>query len=428
MTVQDFSDTYCIIGAGASGITAAKNFKERGIPCQIIEREDDVGGNWYYGKPNSSVYQSTHLISSKSLSAYTDYPMPDSYPDYPNHEQVLVYLRDYARYFGLYELINFNTSVTRIERDADECWLVTLDSGETCRYRGLVIANGHHWDAKYPDFAGHFDGQSLHSADYKTPDIVRDKRVLVIGAGNSGCDIAVESAHNAARTFLSMRRGYHYIPKYIFGMPVDQFAEVALKLRTPRFIRRPLFTLMIRTVLGNPKQYGLPKPDHKVLESHPIVNSQLLYAVGHGDIIPKPNINELRGHEVVFADGSVEEIDVLIYATGFNISFPFIDLMHLNGKNGKPHLYLHAFHPEYDNLFVAGLLQPDSGQFWIVDYQCQLMAQFVHNQDMHRIKLLCSVRKRLGHNPLFVAGVKSSRIVIFSKSTISVTNKFCCAC
>jgi cation diffusion facilitator CzcD-associated flavoprotein CzcO len=382
----DFVTKYCIIGAGASGITAAKNLLALSIPCDIIEREDDVGGNWYFGKPNSSVYQSTHLISSKTMSAYTDYPMPDDYPDYLNHEQVLAYLRDYARHFNLYDHITFNTAVNEVSRDKEGYWLVTLDNGETRRYRGLIIANGHHWDAQIPQFDGNFSGQTLHSADYKTPDIFTDKRVLVIGSGNSGCDIAVDAVHRASKVFHSIRRSYHYIPKYIFGIPTDVFNEISVKMRTPLFLRRSISNLLVRLVLGKPQQYGLPKPDHKLLESHPTVNSQLLYHIGHGDIIHKPDIKKLDGDHVIFADDTREPIDIIVYATGFNITFPFIDSSELNAQDGKPHLFLHIFHPDHDNLFVAGLIQPDSGQFWLVDYQSQLIAHFIRAQDQKPAK------------------------------------------
>lgn len=378
--VLDFTAKYCIIGAGAAGITAAKNLKQHGIPFDVIEREDEVGGNWYYGKPNSSVYKSTHLLSSKPLTAYTDFPMPDEYPDYLRQDQVCEYLRSYARHFDIYPHIQFNTSVESCERDADGLWLVVLTNGETRRYRGLMICNGHHWDASYPTYPGTFNGQAIHTKDYKTPDVLRGKRVLVIGAGNSGCDLVVEAVHHAEKVYHSTRRGYYFIPKFILGKPVDQIDQLSRKLGTPKFIRRITNTLLIRLVLGDPTRYGLPKPDHKLLETHPIVNSQMLYHVGHGDVIPKPDVKELVGDKVRFVDGSEVEIDIIIYATGFKISFPFLDQKHLNWQGYGPGLYLHAFHPQYDNLFVVGLLQPDSGLFWLMDLQAQAMAAFIDAQ------------------------------------------------
>jgi cation diffusion facilitator CzcD-associated flavoprotein CzcO len=400
-----YTNKYCIVGAGSSGLAAAKNLQAHRIPFDVIEAEDEVGGIWYYGRPHSSVYRSTHLISSKPLTEYTDFPMPAHYPDYPNHVQVWEYLRSYAREFGLYEFIEFNTSVEKIE-PAGNYLEVTLSNRQTRRYRGVIIANGHNWDPKYPAYPGDFDGLVLHSAQYKTPEVLRDRRVLVVGAGNSGCDIAVESAQNAARTFHSTRRGYYYVPKYIFGKPADQVGEISLKLRVPLPVRRAINTFMIKMVMGSPQKFGLPRPDHKLFETHPIVNSQMLYYVGHGDIIPKPEVQELRGHHVRFTDGSEEQIDVIIYATGFNIAFPFMDKKHLNWKNGRPNLYLNIFHPRYDNLFVAGLIQPDSGQWGLVDYQTQLIAKFICAQEQQPTQADKFRRFKAGPPPSLSHGIK----------------------
>lgn len=391
-TVSETSEKYLILGAGSSGLTVARAFQELGIPYDCIEREDDVGGNWYFGKPHSSVYRSTHLISSKPLTEYPDFPMPAEFPDYPRHDQVWQYLRAYARHFDLYDHIELNTSVERIEpvdsqssSDGEESplsarrgpWRVRLSHGEQRLYRGVVIANGHLWDPKYPDYPGQFEGTILHSSEYKTHDVLVDRRVLVVGAGNSGCDIAVESGQNAAQTYHSTRRGYHYMPKYFFGTPADQLNERFLSWRMPLWLRRLSAAFMVKMVQGWPQDYGLPKPDHKLLESHPIVNSQLLYYVGHGEIIVKPDVAELLGDRVRFVDGSEAPIDLIIYATGFRLSFPFIDHKYLNWKAGRPDLYLNVFHPHDDTLFIAGLLQPDSGQFGLVHYQAQLIARFV---------------------------------------------------
>lgn len=409
----DRSERFCIIGTGAAGITAAKHLKAVGIPFDVIEREDEVGGNWYYGHPNSSVYKSTHLLSSKPMTAYTDFPMADDFPDYLRQDQALAYLRSYARHFGVYEHIEFHTSVDRVEPvdvggdlPGRPYWNVTLGSGETRRYRGVIICNGHHWDPIYPQLPGHFEGTILHSRQYKTPDVLHGKRVLVVGAGNSGCDLAVEAVYHAEKVFHSTRRGYHYIPKYIFGRPVDQVAEVAIRMRVPLLIRRAMNTLLVRVVLGNPQSYGLPKPDHRLLEAHPIVNSQMLYHVGHGDIIPKPNVTELCGDSVRFVDGSVESIDLIVYCTGFKISFPFIDQTHLNWQRVGPGLFLHAFHPQYDNLFVVGLLQPDSGIFWLMDLQAQLVARFIHAQQHDPAKADEFRRIKAGKQPDIRGGVK----------------------
>jgi hypothetical protein len=371
---------FCIIGAGASGLAVAKNFAERGILFDCFERQDDVGGNWYYGKPCSRVCRSTHLISSKRMTEMRDFPMPDDYPEYPSHQQAWDYLRDYAEHFNLYENIEFGRSVEQVERVSQHAalpWKVTLDRGEVRQYAGVVIANGHNWDPKWPSFNGEFAGTMLHSADYKTPEVLVGKRVLVVGAGNSGCDIAVESAQNAAATFQSVRRGYHYLPKFVRGKPIDQLGENLLRLRVPLWIRRAIAAYGSVVTMGRPQNFGLPKPDHKLFETHPIINSQMLYYAAHGKITPKPDIVHLAGNQVCFADDTAEVIDVIICATGYRIAIPFIDPALLNWHNDKPELFLNAFHPTDDTLFIAGLIQPDSGQWGIVDDQARLMAAFI---------------------------------------------------
>ncbi len=226
--------------------------------------------------------------------------MPEEWPEFPSQEQALAYLRSYATHFNLYGDIQFNTGVARIEPvdQAASAWKVLLTSGEKRVYRNVIIANGHHWDPNWPNYPGKFEGTVLHSSQYKTPDVLNGRRVLVVGAGNSGCDIAVEAAQFAQATFHSLRRGYHFVPKFIKGKPADRCGEFLLRCHAPLWLRRRIAARLVYTALGRPEDYGLPPPDHKLLETHPIVNSQLLYFVGHGRIKPKPEIAELRGSEV----------------------------------------------------------------------------------------------------------------------------------
>jgi hypothetical protein len=375
-------DRCCVVGAGASGLTALKTLREHGFRVDCLEKEDAVGGTWRYGKPGSSVYRSAHLISSKLLTQFPDFPMPEDWPEFPSQEQALEYLRSYAAHFDLYDAIQFNTSVAKIEPldETASAWKVCLSSGEERVYRNVIIANGHHWDPNWPTYPGKFDGTVLHSSQYKTPEVLNGRRVLVVGAGNSGCDIAVEAAQFAQATFHSLRRGYHFVPKFIKGKPADRCGEFLLRWHAPLWLRRRIAGRLVHTALGRPEDYGLPAPDHKLLETHPIVNSQLLYFVGHGRIKPKPEIAEFSGRTVRFVDGSSEEIDIVVFGTGFRISIPFIDPRILNWKGGKPELYLNVFHPRFDNLFVAGLIQPDSGIWGLVHYQAQLIARFLKAQ------------------------------------------------
>jgi hypothetical protein len=373
-------ETFAIIGAGPAGLATAKTFRQYGLAVEIIEREDDVGGNWYFGRPASSICHSTHMISSKRMSQFADFPMPKGFPPYPHHAQVLTYLRDYARHFGLYDVTRFGTTVSQIEREGAsqlEQWRVTFAGGESKTYSGVVIANGHHREPLWPELPGDFAGQIIHAHDYKTPEVIRDQRVLVIGAGNSGCDLAVEAAQYGARALLSMRRGYHFLPKFLFGGPLDSGGELFERWHVPLWLQRRLTTWAVHVAVGPPERYGLPKPTHRLFETHPIVNSQLLYAVGHGHVQVRPAIERLAGNKVRFVDGREDDVDVILCATGYQTTFPFLDPSLILQEDGTPRLFLNVFHPEHDRLFVAGLIQPNGAIWPLVDWQAKLMAAFI---------------------------------------------------
>lgn len=412
MTDLDYGSRYCIIGAGSAGLAAARRLKEHGIPFDCIEREDDVGGNWYYGKPNSSIYRSVHTITSKPFTEYPGFPMPAHWPTYIGAAHAHEYLCSFARAFGLYDQIEFGRTVERVEPvEGGTRWDVTLDGGERRRYRGVVICNGHLWSPRVPKYPGRFDGVSLHSSQYKTPDVLRDRRVLVVGAGNSGCDIAVEASHHASATFHSTRRGYYYFPKFMFGVPADVFAEIPLKMRSPLFLRRLVGALVLRWfAAGKAQQYGLPKPDHKMFEAHFIINSQLLYHLGHGDLAVKPDIAELRGGRVLFTDGSEEEIDVIVYATGFDLRFPFIDREHLDWAGACPDLYMKIFHRRYENLFMIGLFQTSTGNWPLMDYQAKLMARFIRAEGDDPRARASFVKRKAHEYPDLNGGIRFTNV------------------
>lgn len=374
---MDRSDCVAVIGAGPHGLSALKALLQVGIPADGFERADDLGGNWNFGAPTSRVYESTHLISSKPFTQFPDFPMPDSYPDYPSHRQVKAYFDRYADHFGLRERITFGATVTGLKAVGDQ-WDLTLDSGQTIRYGGVVVANGHNWHPKIPEYPGEFGGEILHSAQYKGAHQLRGKRVLVIGAGNTGCDIAVEAAQNAAATFHSTRRGYYYNPKFVFGKPSDQIADQLLALRIPLAVRRLAFAATLRTTMGKFESFGLQKPDHAFFETHPIVNQQLVYYVGHGDITPKPDVARFDATGAEFTDGTRADVDLVVFATGYLAVFPFLDdPADLDAEDGRPQLALQMASPTHPTLWLSGLIQPDSGQWTIAHWQGMSIAEFL---------------------------------------------------
>jgi cation diffusion facilitator CzcD-associated flavoprotein CzcO len=373
---------WCVIGAGPSGLTALKNLRAAGIDAECLEREDDVGGNWFFGSAASAVFASTRLISSKSLTEYTDYPMPRQWPAYPDHAQCLEYLRGYARHFGLNAHIHTHAPVERIEpaEQPRGGWVVHATGRAPATYAGVVIATGHNRLPRFPEIPGSFAGPLLHACDYKSPlepVPIAGKRVLVIGGGNSAADIAVECSRRAARTVQSTRRGYYVVPRFILGRPADLRGERMLKMNAPLWLRRLVSLRMIDRTIGLPHRHGLRKPDHGLFASHPVINEELYARIDAGALVAAADVRAFEGSEAIFADGRREPFDVVICATGYRIAHPFIAPEHLCEEDGTPRLFLNLLHPTRDDIAAVGLIQPDSGQWGITDAQGRLVAQMV---------------------------------------------------
>ncbi len=379
-TSRDTSRDYAIIGAGPSGLAAAKNLLAQGISCEILEAHHDVGGIWDRSNPRSSVYATTHTITSKAVTAYPDLALPDDAPQYPRHDEILSYLKVFATAFDLRSRIRFGAEVVAAE-PANGGWRIRCADGTVGQYRGLIIANGHNWCPRIPDYPGSFNGTQLHSSQYDDPSGLRGRTVLVIGAGNSGCDIAVDAARTADKVLISMRRGYYFVPKFVFGRPVDQIGQSAQSTRLPIGLVRLAYRALLRVAFGRPSDYGLPAPDHKLLETPPIVNSLLPYYAAHGRVHARPEVERLDGDKVHFVDGTVERVDIIVQATGFRLALPFIDGAHLDWHDDRPDLFLMMMSRRYDNLFVAGLTDGTGGHFPTVDAQTRLIATFIHELD-----------------------------------------------
>lgn len=382
---QHCSSRICVVGAGPSGIAAIKNLKEQGLTyVKAFEKNSQVGGNWVYDEHNhhSSVYETTHIISSKRWSEFEDFPMPAEYSDYPSHTQLLHYFKSYCDHFDLTQFIQFNTSVTKAIVDENKKWHVTYKDAQgehTEVFDYLLVANGHHWDPLIPAYPGEFCGEILHSHQYKKASPYRDKRVLVVGGGNSACDVAVEVSRIASYTHISMRRGYHIFPKFIFGKPTD--VAVASIRWMPCWLRQKLIGMVIRGIQGRYGKYQLMKPDCGPLEIHPTVNSELLYFIRHGTIKPKPGISRFERNTVHFTDGSYEDFDTIIFATGYRISFPFFDDKRLNFKEAtQVPLYKKMMHPDFETLYFIGFCQPQGCIWPLADYQSKIAARIITGQ------------------------------------------------
>ncbi len=380
--MQNHSDKFLIIGAGPCGLGVAKAFKESGIAYEQVEADREVGGNWFHG-----VYETAHIISSRKTTEYADFPMPSAYPDFPSQRQMSDYYSLYTDTFGLRENIEFNTkAVMCLPRD-DGSWETEVNGpngAEKRVYKGVVVCNGHHWDRRFPDYPGEFAGEWMHSKDYKKTDQLAGKRVLVIGGGNSACDVVSEAARVGSEAHLSLRRGYWFLPKTLFGQPSAE----SWALYLPVFVQRLILKAFLKVVVGNYEDYGLPHPDHKLFEHHPTVSSELLHYLKHGRIKPHGDIESFDGKTVHFTSGESVEVDTIVCATGFYVSFPFLPEGLVPVRNGNiAEVYAGCVLADYKNIYVFGTQQVRYGVGPLITPAAKLLAKMIGLQDEMELPL-----------------------------------------
>lgn len=374
--VQVAAAPVCIIGAGSSGVAAAKALKQKGVAFECFEKGSDIGGMWRYQNDNglSSAYRSLHIDTSRKNLGYSDFPIPDDMPDFLSHWQVLEYLEAYAERFGVRPHIRFRAEVARVT-PADGQWDVTLASGERRRYRAVLVANGHLWDPRWPSFPGRFDGTVLHSHDYRTADPFEGKNVLVVGIGNSAVDIAVDLARRARSVCLSTRRSAWIMPKYIMGVPTDRWgAFLSRRLKLPTRVTRAIIQRLMFLAVGDQRRYGVPRPNHAMWQEHATLSQELLPYVGHGWIRIRPNVRALEGDHVTFEDGSRLPFHVIIYATGYKTTFPFLDRSIFEVRDNQVALYRRVLAPDRPGLYFVGLVQPIGATIPLVEIQARWLA------------------------------------------------------
>jgi hypothetical protein len=397
-----------IIGAGISGLTAGKMLADYAIDYTCFESSDRIGGNWAFGNPNghSSAYRSLHIDTSKHQLSFRDFPMPADYPDFLHHTLVKEYLESYAAAFDLKDNIEFETGVTHAQRLPDGGWELELAGGGRQRFDLLVVANGHHWDPRLPDFPGEFTGETLHAHHYidpKTPLQFSGKRILVVGLGNSAADIAVELSSRTLENelTLSTRSGAWIVPKYVAGKPADKYYRTSPYV--PLSWQRKVAQWAQPILSGRPEDLGLPTPNHKFFEAHPTQSMELPFRLGSGDVIAKPNIDRLDGDTVHFVDGTSGQFDIIVYATGYNITFPFFDPDFISAPENRIDLYKRMFYPGIDDLVFAGFAQSTPTLFPFVESQARLIGAYAAGRyrlpsvaEMRRV-ISADMRKYTGH-------------------------------
>jgi|TARA_B110000259_G_scaffold170120_1_gene200568 dimethylaniline monooxygenase (N-oxide forming) len=369
-----------IIGAGAAGICAAKHMLGLRKDVVVFEKGSFIGGLWVYQNDNgrSPAYKSLHINSEARVTGYRDFPLPKDSGFFPSHFKIRKYLENYASHFDVCRHIRFKSEVTSIEpvmETGNRNWLIRVPGGTSELFDRVIVANGHQAEAIHPPYAKDFGGKYLHSLHYRTPDAFNDKKVLVIGTGNSGLDIAADVSTVTKSTTVSARSPVLIMPRMFLGVPLSRFLAKVERHWLPWPVRRRMREFVTWLVHGSMENWGLVAPK---IATHPASHPTIFSHMAWGRIFVKPGIKSVRGNDVEFTDGSVEAFDAMIAATGYRIDFPFFsdDLSPI--KDHHINLYRRVVHPNHLGLYFVGLFDVSGGaNIRMMDIQCRWLTALI---------------------------------------------------
>lgn len=382
-----------VIGAGSSGLVCIKTCIDEGLEPVCFERSDDIGGLWKFKESpepeRASIYRSLVSNTSKEFMCFSDFPMPAHYPNFMHNSQLLQYFRLYAEHFDLLKHISFQTTVKSVTQRPDFSvsgqWdVVTVNrNGEEDKhiFDAVLVCSGHYTHPSLPlsEFKGHetFSGRCFHSWEYKDADDCRGKKVVVVGLGNSGGDIAAEISRSAEKTFLSTRQGSWVIGRMSNnGLPLDMTHITRFKTILLQLLPKTLLNWAAERTLNQRYDHSLygMKPSHRIMDRKPLINDELPDRILQGALAMKPNLTGFKGSGVVFEDGTVEEnIDAVVFCTGYKGTFPFLPSALSEGPHGELTLYKRAFPPslQHPTLAIMGLFQAKGPIMTLVEMQAR---------------------------------------------------------
>ena len=370
-----------VIGAGASGICMAKYLLESGADVTVFEMGTKIGGLWCYDNDNgaSSIYKTLHINTARNLTRFHDFDFKPGVQMFPSHEDMYEYLVDYAGHFGVTPRILFKSKVVDVRplaraESVGPKWEVTTEDGRTRSFDAVVVANGHQWQPLHAsELKERFAGEYRHSHDYKEPEPFIGKRVCVVGIGNSAVDITTDVCTIAKRTVVVARSGVMILPKTIFGIPITDIVSKLYRWWLPPTLPGRVARAITFIVHGDMKKYGF-KPLQR--RSHATSGALIIHHIAYNRVTVKTGIETIEGRTIRFTDGTSEEFDVLIAATGYRIEFPFISPEIVPVENNRVALYKRIVPPGWPGLYFIGLINTNTALPMIFENQARWIREF----------------------------------------------------
>jgi thioredoxin reductase len=343
-----------IIGAGVSGIAAARAAMNKGVEFDIYESAAHLGGIWHFDEApdRTSVYYNLFCNTTKQMMSFSDFPFEDDIPDMPYHTQIDKYLNDYVDRFGIREHIRFQDPVVDV-RKVGNAWELS-SRNQQATYDAVFVANGHHSARNLPRLEGEFSGQILHSQAYKGPGPqFKGKRVLIVGLGNTAADIGADLVGVASGIDVSIRRTPFLMRKYtVAGVPYE---HAVIRDHEPA----ASIACDISGLGFPPSPIPIPTPGDE-MDVYPTFADHFVAQVSRGNIKMRGPIDRFDGSTVHFNDGSRADYDVVLFATGYKVEFPFLQesVIEVDDRIGWRRLYKNIAPPSDPTLFFIGLVQP----------------------------------------------------------------------
>ncbi|CAH8323168.1 unnamed protein product [Eruca vesicaria subsp. sativa] len=393
-----------IIGAGPSGLATAACLRDEGVPFVVLERAECIASLW-----QKRTYDRIKLHLPKKVCQLPKMPFPEDYPEYPTKRQFISYLESYATRFNISPQFNECVQSARYDKTSG-LWRIktspsSATSGSEMEYicRWLVVATGENAERVVPEIDGlttEFNGEVIHSCEYKSGEKYRGKRVLVVGCGNSGMEVSLDLANHNANASMVVRSSVHVLPREVFGKSSFEISMMLMKW-LPLWLVDKILLILAWLILGNLTKYGLKRPKMGPMElkvvsgKTPVLDIGAIEKIRSGAVDIVPGIKRFSRSHVELVDGQILDLDAVVLATGYRSNVPsWLQENDLFSKNGFPKSPFPNAWKGKSGLYAAGFTRKGLAG---ASADAVNIAKDIGNVWREETKRVQKIRTRVGH-------------------------------